>query len=586
MSRREKQTGVLLLGLTVLKGAADTVGIASILPFLTILGKPELIESNPYASRINQALGFETVESFLFVLGLLVILILVLSAVLKIVAIYATNRWIEMREFALSRKLLQTYLRQPYAYFLTRNTSEMTTLVLSEARNVATGIYRPAIDMFSSAITLLLIVSLLLWASPLITMTSVLAIGTAYLTFYLCLRGFIKRKGEVILAANQSRFRRVQETFLGIKQVKLSSLENFTLGLYGEASKDLAQARAISNTLSQIPRYGLEVIAFGGIVVLTLILFKQSGGEIEQSIPLLGLYALAGYRLLPMLQTMYTSVVRLRLSMPVVDIVYEDIKDIDDLARLPPPTIDPMPFNHAITFDAVRYIYPETTETGLREIDLKIRKGESLGIVGTTGAGKTTLVDVLLGLLEIDEGTLFIDDVRLETGNVRNWQASVGYVPQDIFLSDASIAENIAIGVHASQISYDKVERAAKASKLYDFITNDLPDGFQTLVGERGVRLSGGQRQRLGIARALYNDPQIIVFDEATSALDNRTERELISEISQMSGERTIIMIAHRLSTIKNCDSIVVLDKGTISGKGTYDELLEKNLSFREIAVQ
>lgn len=584
MNRREKRTGVLLLALTILKGIADTVGVASILPFLSILGQPELVEANPYASRIYQALDFTSVDSFLLALGLLVIFILVVSAILKVTTVYATNRWIEMCEFRLSRGLLRTYLRQPYTYFLTRNTSKMATLILSEARNVVVGIYRPVIDLFSAAITLILIVSLLLWANPFMTVTSVLAIGTSYLVLYVCLRGFIKRRGETIIAANQSRFRTVTETFAGVKQVKLSSLENFALESYSKPSKDLAQARAISSTLSQIPRFGLEVIAFGGIVVLTLVLFRQTGGSIEKSLPLLGLYALAGYRLLPILQSVYTSVIKLRLSIPSIDSVYQDISDTVGLSDLPRSVIEPMPFSKSITFKSVHYIYPETVETGLRLIDFEIRKGHSLGIVGTTGAGKTTLVDVLLGLLEVSKGSIFIDDTKLDASNIRNWQASVGYVPQEIFLSDASVAENIAIGIHKSEISPEKLERAASAARLYNFITNDLPNGFDTLVGERGVRLSGGQRQRLGIARALYNEPEIIVFDEATSALDNTTERELISEISQMSGERTIIMIAHRLSTIKNCDHIVLLDKGTIIGQGTYNELFESNSNFRTMA--
>ncbi|WP_170329118.1 ABC transporter ATP-binding protein [Ruegeria arenilitoris] len=583
MSRREKQTGILLLGLTVLKGVAETVGVASILPFLSILGQPELVESNKYASKIYQAFSFTSVNQFLFALGIVVIFVLVTSSLLKVTTVYATNRWVQMRGFSLARRIMESYLRQSYSYFLTRNTSRMANLILTEAHTIATGIYRPILELFNSAITFILIASLLLWANPLITITSVLAIGASYFILYVSLRGFIKHKGETILAANQNRYRRVNETFTGIKQVKLSSLENFSLALFSKSAKDLAQARAISNTLSQVPKFGLEVIAFGGIVVLTLVLFRQSDGSIEESLPLLVLYALAGYRLLPIFQTTYRSVLTLRVSIPSIDRVIEDLNDTVGLANLPRTKIEPIPLENSIMLDSVCYAYPETAATGLQKIDLEIRKGESLGVAGTTGAGKTTLVDVLLGLLEVKNGSIFIDEIRLDASNVRNWQASIGYVPQDIFLSDASVAENIAMGVQKTQISPEKLERAARAARLYDFVTNELPDGFQTNIGERGVRLSGGQRQRLGIARALYNDPQVIVFDEATSALDNTTERELISEISQMSRERTIIMIAHRLSTIKNCDHIIILDNGTIIGKGTYEELVESNSKFREM---
>jgi len=584
MNGREKRSGVFLLALTVLKGISDTVGVASILPFLSVLGQPDLIETNPYASMIYVNLGFKSEDDFLFALGLLVIFILVFSSILKVVTVYATNRWVEMREYYLSRRLFQTYLRQPYAYYLTGNTSDMATSILSVTRGVVVGVYRPAVNLFNSIISLVLIVALLLWANPLITITSVLAIGAGYIVLYFSVRGFIKRKGRVVINTNKSRFRQVNETLTGIKQIKLSSNENFALKNYSRSSEKLAQARAITSTVSQIPRFGLEAIAFGGIVVLTLFLFKKNNGSIENSLPLLGLYAFAGYRLLPVLQMIYTSVISLRMNTPAVDTVLEDIKHEVELATLPRSVIDPMPLNTSIRLESVSYHYPGSDTAGLENINLEILKGESIGIAGTTGAGKTTLVDVLLGLLEITNGRILVDGNSLNTSNVRNWQATFGYVPQDIFLSDASVAENIAMGIEKSEISTKDLERAAKASRLYDFIINELPEGFDTPVGERGVRLSGGQRQRLGIARALYNDPQIIVFDEATSALDNTTERELISEITQMTGDRTIIMIAHRLSTIENCDHIVVLDKGEIVGKGKYAELFADNPTFRKMA--
>lgn len=584
MNRNEKRSGILLLLLTALKGFSDTVGVASILPFLSVLAQPELVETNPYASLMYEAFGFTSVENFLFALGLLIIFILVVGAVIKIVTVYATNRWVEMREHYLSRRLLHTYVRQPYAYFLTRNTSDMSTAILSMARSVVSGMYRPVLNLFNSVVTLILMIVLLVWTNPFITISSVIVIGTCYLVLYLSLRKFIKQKGVIIVDANQDKFRRVNETLTGIKQVKLSSHENFALGLYSHSSQKLAQARAISTTLSQIPRFGLEVIAFGGIVLLTLILFKQNEGAIEKSLPLIGLYAFAGYRLLPVLQLIYSSIILLRLNAPTVATIYEDARYLNKLPPLPTSTIQPMLMNSSVKFESVSYRYPGVNLSGLRSINLEIRKGTSIGIVGTTGAGKTTLVDVLLGLLEITEGRILVDEKPLNADNIRNWRAGFGYVPQDIFLSDASIAENIAMGIEKSHISTKKIEYAAKASRLYDFITKELPEGFDTLVGERGVRLSGGQRQRLGIARALYNNPQIIVFDEATSALDNTTERELISEISQMSGERTIIMIAHRLTTIENCDQIIVLNKGEVIGRGTYAELSDNNPVFRKMA--
>jgi len=590
MTRNEKRSGIFLLGLTILKGISDTVGVASILPFLSVLGQPELIKTNQYASFIYDALSFTSVDNFLFALGLLVIFVLVLSAILNAVTIYASNRWIGMREHYLSRRLFHTYLRQPYEYYLTRNTSDMATSILSMSRNVVTGVYRPFVQLVNASITLILIAGLLLWASPLITLLAVATIGFSYLLLYFSIRGFIRKKGEILVRTNKEKFRSVNEAFIGIKQVKLSGYENYALARYSKPSKELVKTRAISSTLNQVPKFGLEAFAFGGIVLMTLFLFKESGGAengtIAESLPLLGLYAFAGYRLLPVMQIMYGSVITLRLNAPTVNDVYQDIKNAKNLAPLPHSKSKPLPITNSIGFDSVHYKYPGTDTVGLNNIDLEISKGTSMGIVGSTGAGKTTLVDVLLGLLDIEDGRILVDGKELNVDNMRSWQASIGYVPQEIFLSDASVAENIAIGVPKEFISVKQLKQSAKTAKLHDFILNDLPDGFETIIGERGVRLSGGQRQRLGIARALYHDPEIIVFDEATSALDNVTEHELITQISQMSGERTVIMIAHRLSTIKDCEQILVLEKGKIVGKGTYKELTDKNLSFQKMALR
>lgn len=588
LNPRDKRSGLLLLGLTVLKGFSDTIGVASILPFLSVLGQPELVKTNPYASLIYDTLGFASVDDFLFALGILVIVVLIFSAILNAITVYASNRWIEMREYYLSRRLLQTYLRQPYAYYLTRNTSDMTTSILSMARNVVTGVYRPFVDLINSGITLVMISVLLLWANPIITISAVVVVGMGYLLLYFSLKNLINKKGTIIVESSKAKFRRVNETLTGIKQVKLAGYENYALERYSDPSHELAAARSISSTLNQIPRFGLEAFAFGGIILMTLYLFKQSGGaengNIADSLPLLGLYAFAGYRILPVMQAIYKSANTLRLNAPAVADVYEGIKDSDRLLQIPDSMTKPMSFTNSITFESAGFSYPGTSTAGLKKINLEIPKGVSLGIVGTTGAGKTTLVDVLLGLLTITQGRILVDGSELSANNVRSWQATFGYVPQDIFLYDATVAENIAIGIPKSQISMERLKDATKAAKLYDFISNDLSDGFETLIGERGVRLSGGQRQRLGIARALYNNPQIIVFDEATSALDNTTERELIAEIAEMSGERTIIMIAHRLTTIEKCDQILVLDKGEIIGKGTYSELTANNSTFRKMA--
>jgi ABC-type multidrug transport system fused ATPase/permease subunit len=369
----------------------------------------------------------------------------------------------------------------------------------------------------------------------------------------------------------------VSEAFGAIKEIKVKGLEQTHIKNFYNSAKTLARVQASSQVVALLPRYILEAIAFGGILLMILYMMKQTGSFIN-ALPILSLYVFAGYRLMPALQQIYVSFTQLTYVGPAIDRLY------DDLNKLKPLNInskvDSFIYNKKISLKNIYYNYPNSKRMALKNIDLSIPVKSTVGLVGATGGGKTTMVDIILGLLDPSKGTLEVDEQIISKKNVRSWQSTIGYVPQHIYLSDDTIAANIAFGVDSKEIDQNAIEFASKTANLHDFVSQELPQKYQTIVGERGARLSGGQRQRIGIARALYHSPQTLILDEATSALDNQTEQVIMKAINKLSKEITIIIIAHRLSTLKKCDQIFLLEKGEIKKAGTFEEVINTYEKF------
>jgi ATP-binding cassette, subfamily B, bacterial PglK len=334
--------------------------------------------------------------------------------------------------------------------------------------------------------------------------------------------------------------------------------------------------------IAQLPRYALEAIAFGGMLLVILYLMAKSG-SFASALPIIALYAFAGYRLMPTLQQIYQAFTQLRFAGPALEALHKDLSSLQ-AADVQHGHLSPLPLTQAITLNQVSYRYPHAPQPALKGIDLTIPAHSTVGFVGATGSGKTTAVDVILGLLEPQEGVLNIDGQPITAANRRQWQRAIGYVPQHIYLADDSVAANIAFGANAKDIDPQAMERAATIANLHEFVVNDLPQGYATTVGERGVRLSGGQRQRIGIARALYQNPQVLILDEATSALDNLTEQAVMEAVNNLGHDITIILIAHRLSTVRQCDQIFILERGEVKAQGTFEELKQANERFRAMA--
>ncbi|MDX1566113.1 MAG: ABC transporter ATP-binding protein, partial [Phycisphaeraceae bacterium] len=480
------------------------------------------------------------------------------------------------------------YLRQPYEFFLKEHSGTMSTKILAESAQVVGQFFIPAANFITGLLTTVAVVSVVIAVDPVVALLALIILGGIYGVTYGLSRMALRRLGQTRLAANKQRFRFVNEALAAAKEIKLLGREVSYVARFEKPSVVMARTGVKSALISHIPQYVVQSIAFGGIIVLCLVLLSSeklsSGTALGGILPTLGVFAFAGQKLLPELGKLYQGLGKIQFGRAAVESVYKDLFE-KAAAKLPPRRMPAkLGLEDSLRLMGVSYQYPNAESAGVKDVSLEICAGERIGIVGSTGAGKTTLADLILGLLPPTEGRIFVDGTPITEENLRAWQQSVGYVPQDIFLTDSSISENIALGVPPKEIDEPRVRRAAEIAQIDVFIREELPNGYATTIGERGVRVSGGQRQRIGIARALYHDADLVVFDEATSALDNLTEREVMAAIDALPGDKTVLMIAHRLSTVRRCDRIIVLDRGKLVGFDTWDSLMAGNAAFRKIA--
>lgn len=588
LDHEERVAAIRVFVIAVFAALASSAMVASIIPFLTVLADPAAIQKTPYLADFYARYGFTSSYNFLFALALGALVVIVIAIFLQMLNIYMSSRFAMMRIHSLSRKLLASYLGQPYEYFLNHNSGVMSTRVLSEAQEVVQRFILPTTEFLTSALTILALVILLLWVDPIVTVSAFGVLGGTFSGIFLFSRMQMNRLGKVRAASNSERYRFAMESFGGIKEIKLLGRERNYVQRYSDPTLEMSIALVKVQIISQAPYYTIQAVALSGVILLCMLLISPiglaNGNVLATILPLLGVFAFAGQRMMPELGKMYQSIVRIQSTRAAIEILHADLMEGQQYPELPHEAPPRVHFNRELRFAGVTYRYPGADRAGVTDIDLAIRAGEKIGIVGGTGAGKTTFADLVLGLLAPGQGTISADGVEITGDNVRGWQRSVGYVPQEIFLSDASVAENIALGLPSAEIDLARVEEAARAAQIHTFISEELVEGYRTDVGDRGVRLSGGQRQRIGIARALYHDAQLIVFDEATSALDNMTEAEVMGAIDALPGDKTVMMIAHRLSTVERCDRIIVMERGRIVGCDTWRNLIHDNAAFQRIA--
>ena len=581
LTGKERRSGVLILGVVLIVALFEATAVVSIVPFMSALGDRGMVETNRFMKLAYDRLGFGSVNDFLMFLGLASFVLLMTAAVVRIGGAYAVTTYAQKLRHSIGMRLLETYMRQPYEFHLDRHSGDLTRALLSEVDQLIGNVYQPVANIVSRAFTLLLLVTVLVVYNPWIALLAIAVLGGAYGVLYRIVSRFIDRIGRARMLANRARFETAVEALGGIKVIRLLGRERAYLERFRKPSRDMSRYMAYDLVLGHVPKYLIEALTFGGIIMLSVVLLGGTQpDEAGNILPVLGLYAFAGYRILPAIQQIYRAVMQMRFGAAGMEIILADMNRRDRLVALPEAPADPLPLHHNVGLRALSYGYPGGNGAGVADITMDIPRGSSIGIVGTTGAGKTTLVDLILGLLAPGSGHIEVDGQPLDAGTIRNWQANVGYVPQDIFLGDDTITANIALGRGPDEIDLARVRECARMAQIDRFIEDELPDAYDTRVGERGVRLSGGQKQRIGIARALYHDPDVIVFDEATSALDNQTERHVMAALGALQGKKTVIMIAHRLTTVKKCDQIVLLDKGRKIAQGRFDELSETSAAF------
>ena len=586
LSSSEKKQAILLLLMILIMAFLDMLGVASILPLIAVLTNPDIIETNSILNFVFQSankIGIETKNEFTYVLGLFMFLVIVLSLAFKAFTNYLLTLFVTMREYSIAKRLVEGYLNQPYSWFLSRHSADLGKTIYSEVGTVISKGIQPLINLIAHSAVIFAIISLLLIYDPLLTLMSGLILGGAYSVIYLSTRGYLKKIGKERIVANKERFISLSEAFGASKELKLGGLEKIFLNRWSDPAKRFAKHQASLRIIGDLPRYIVEALVFGAMLTLILYFLSKNKSFIN-ILPGITFIAFAGYRLVPAFQNIYISITQLRFVEPAIDTLYRDIKSLHPSTNY--NSKDNLNFNVSIALDQIHYSYPNSSKTILKNIKLEIPVRSKVGIVGTTGCGKTTMVDIILGLLEPHKGELKVDNKIIDNLNRRSWQSNIGYVPQNIFLADDTIAANIAFGVSKKEIDQKNIERVAKIACLHEFVTNDLPEKYNTTIGERGVRLSGGQRQRIGIARALYNKPKLLILDEATSALDNITEKVVMSALNNLDQEITVIIIAHRLSTLKDCDTIFLLEKGELKAKGKFNELLKINSNFSSMQVK
>ncbi len=567
----------------LLVAAAEIAGFSAVLMLLNIISAPEKIQTNSTLSFVYTRLGFTSDFQFQVVLALSVLGVVVCGLAIKAVGTNAMTRYSMMRGYTISSRLLSAYLRHPYPWFLQHNSAELEKNVLNEVDGLVARVITPSLRLVANSILAISILSFLMLVDPLVTVFCGGVLGLVYALIYLRVRGQMVRVGNDMKEALEARYLVAKEATGGIKDVKVMGLEDVYVQSYAAEAFRSAKAMTRMGLVAELPRFVLEAITFGTLVSLILLLLFRNNGNMTQIVPTLGVIAMATMRLLPSLQQIYFGMVTIRSAGPVLDVIVADFASSPPPLPDPEPDAPPMKLERELALDGVSFAYDSTDRPTLQGVDLTIPARATVGIVGGTGAGKTTLVDLVLGLLSPASGAIRVDGTTLTPDNLRSWRGSIAYVPQTIFLTDDTIAANIAFGVPKAEIDMAAVEHAAQVAALHDFILSDLPAGYETRVGERGVRLSGGQRQRIGIARAMYRDPTLLIMDEATSALDNVTEREVMEAVQRSRGDKTIILIAHRLSTVRSCDTIFLMERGRLLAQGSYDTLLATSAVFRRM---
>jgi ABC-type multidrug transport system fused ATPase/permease subunit len=579
----------VVVGSMIVVAILQLGGVASVLPFLSVAAHPEGFAASGLGKLLVTTFRITDHRQLVYVTGVLAIIALVMASASTIVSQVIVARYVGGVGHWLRMQLLSKYYSQPYLYFASRNSAVLTKKANMDISLFTAFLLAPLCDFAARLFITIVIAVGLLVLEPVVTLVAGALFGCFYLLFMRITRGQVRSINEVSKEASQGMNRLIQQFISGMRDIKLRHAGPFFIGKIEQLSTRQVHASIMSNWIAGLPRNLLEPIAFTGTITWAMV--ALAAGKLETVLPTLGVMAMAGYRLLPNVQNLYNSLHLVATNRFSLDELAEELDftsrsypvPIVRKAALTAPTGDGQLFRQVIELRNVSFSYPGVDRPTLHDINLQIPRGSSIGFVGQTGSGKSTLINILLGLYQPSEGEIVIDGQPLPKPVPPQWQMRIGYVPQEIFLIDDNLVRNIALGVHDQEVDSERLKKAIASAQLEEVVAK-MPAGLETQVGERGVMLSGGQRQRVGLARALYFDPEMLVLDEGTSALDNETEAKFMRAVESLQGEITIISIAHRLTTVRNCDSIYVLINGKVGEAGTYDELMESKSEFFRLA--
>lgn len=582
---QSSKRGLPLVVLVSLVAAVfETASVASILPFMAIVMDPSVLSKYQWLEQSLKLLNIQTQQGAVIGAGVLTVLVLAIGNVVTAANLWIQTHYIAMARRELSSELFSGYLYLPYVFHVQRDTTSLSRVMGGDVESALGGFLANLLGVVSKGLSGLVLIGLIIVVDPAVALGTVLVLGCGYMFVYRLIRARQVRLGAKMIEASLAVGRTTLEGLSGVKELRVLGRESASINEYKKSFGELTETQASNLLASALPRYVIEVFAYAGIVAVTLAFVLK--GEGMAAIPSLALYALAGNRLVPIFQQFFAAAITIKYHTRAVESLEADLAVVRHSTRHNLiENEQPLTFHNQIELKDLTFQYPSANRPALNEVSLVIHHNQSIGLVGRTGSGKTTLADVILGLYTPASGTIAVDGVSLTEANERAWRQRVGYVPQNVFLTNASAAHNIALGIPADQIDDAAVKRAAQMAQAEEFISQ-LPDGYDTIVGERGVKLSGGQRQRLGIARALYHNPDVLVFDEATSALDGMTEDAVMQAVQSLSAERTMILIAHRLRTVQACNRIVMLEAGRVVADGSYEELMQSSAAFQQLAGQ
>jgi len=571
---------VLLIALALITSGLEMVGAVLVYTLLALVADPEGGIDLPLVGDLRERFDGVPEDTLLLWVVAIMAIFFLLRAVVKITAKYVQARVAHNAGARLSRRMFEGYLRWPYPMHLSRTTSELIRNGHQAVIDMIGQVVLPTIRTVAESFIVVGLLVVLVLLAPLATLGAVVIIGGTAVLLLLFVQPRLKVLGEVRHREAKATLTTLQQGLFGIRDVKVLGREHAFAKEYGRSRARMAKAAYLKEAAGQLPSIVFELSLMGFIIGFFAFTIIQHGGA-EGSLSILGLFAYAGLRMQPSIQVIIQGLNQLKFASAPLGDLHRDLQQMADV-RGTTQQAEPLPFEKQLRLDRVAFRYEQADRDALRDVDLVIRPGEQIGICGPTGGGKTTLTDIITGLLQPTAGSVSVDGNDLPDVD-RRWQANLGIVAQMVFLTDDTLRRNIALGVPDDRIDDAALHEAVKLAQLESFVA-ELPQGLDTTVGERGVRISGGQRQRIAIARALYRKPEVLIFDEGTSALDNATEAQMMAAIEQLRGDHTIILVAHRLTTVRHSDRIVFLEHGLVTGLGTFEELRETNLSFRNMA--